>query len=147
MAAAVLTPVDLQATKTVLAQAVSDDPASVASRADIGLRLNGRTQRRASSCQTSHAPESTASPLLAPEFRHRWHPFDRRWITRVSPEIGPGYLDKTTPRIPRNMGRASSRPRVSQQISATDSASTSRMCRAVCSLSTSFSDVVCPRTM
>ena len=66
MAAAVLTPVNLQVTKTVLAQAVSDDPASVASRADIGLRLNGLTQRRASSCQTSHAPESTASPLLAP---------------------------------------------------------------------------------
>jgi hypothetical protein len=46
----------------------------VASRADIGLRLNGRTQRRASSCQTSHAPESTASPLLAP---------------RVSPSLAP----------------------------------------------------------
>jgi hypothetical protein len=74
MAAAVLTPVDLQVTKTVLAQAVSDDPASVASRAGIGLRLNGRTQRRASSCQTSHSPESTASPLLAP---------------RVSPSLAP----------------------------------------------------------
>ena len=108
MAAAVLTPVDLQVTKTVLAQAVSDDPASVASRADIGLRLNGRTQRRASSCQTRHAPESTASPLLAP---------------RVSPSLAPirpavdhtsfagiwAWLSRqTTPRIPRNMGRSCS---------------------------------------
>src|ERR1700731_5107858 len=45
---------------------------------------------------------------LPHEFRHRWHPFDRRWITRVSPGFGRGYLDKTTPRIPKNMGRACS---------------------------------------
>src|SRR6266404_4630076 len=32
-------------------------------------------------------------------------------------------------------------------MSATDSASTSRICTSVCSLSTSFSVVVCPRTM
>jgi hypothetical protein len=80
----------------------------VASRADIGLRLNGRTQRRASSCQTSHAPSLPRVRSLPHEFRHRWHSFDRRWITRVSPGFGPGYLDKTTPRSPRNMGRACS---------------------------------------